>query len=355
MKLLVDIEQEKIFQGFVKVNVVRDLNVIKGYHHNHSCVMHNTGMNVTNYINSLVEFESSLVRKFSEESGYQARYGILIDVLLPKGDWSDPLKKKLVAKYVKNIIGEEKGLKYIAWDVKKSKRNWMKIFISDREFYPQTKAKTYSRSLYIDKNTKEWCKSSDENAQQITKKGDVKKDAEGNVIFESILFKKKKSRRFCYKDEHKESFLNTFKEFFIQALIYCKCKLEKGKWFTRMNLRRAINPEQRRIVVAINKCMQYVQNQLNIEYQKSLVYIDAYDVMAGGGSPGEKIPGEHTNTWIQLFDKYRTIFKNKILDLDEEVIKLTGRCDHVEDASIRLKEYFEEELKNIKSEWVVNE
>lgn len=355
MNLLIDIDNQNESQDYVKLNIVRNLNSLKGFHHNHSCIMHNVGMNVSNYIDRLIEFESTLERKFTNESNYEARYGILLDVLLPKGDWSDSTKKKLAAKYVRYIIGEEKQLKYIAWDVKKSKRTWMKIYISDREFYPQTKAVTYKRDLYVRKDTKGFCKANAEGAIKVASKGEVKKDSDGNVIFESIVFKKKKSRRFCYKDAHKEAFLKSFKEFFIQALVKCKCKLVKGKFFVRMNLRYAINPEQRRIIIAVNRCMQYIQNQLNIEYQKSLVYLDAYDITAGGGSRNERVPGDYTKKWLTLFEKYRLIFRKKVHVVEEETISLSGRCDKVEDATIRLKEIFDKELKNIKSELVIAE
>lgn len=354
MKILIDTENPSESQDYVKLDIVRNLTSLKGFHHNHSCVMHNVGMNVSNYIDRLIEFESKLERKFTEESKYEARYGILLDVLLPKGDWSDSAKKKLASKYVRNIIGEEKQLKYIAWNVKKSKRNWLKIYISDREFYPQTKPVTYKRDLYVRKDTKGFCKASAEGAIKVASKGEIKKDADGNVVYESIAFKKKKSRRFCYKDAHKEAFLKSFKEFFIQALVKCQCKIQKGKFFTRMNLRYAINPEQRRIIVAVNRCMRYIQNQLNMEYQNSLVYLDAYDITAGGGSRNERVPGEHTKKWLTLFEKYRLIFRNKV-HVEEETISLSGRCDKVEDAAIRLKEIFDEELKNIKSELMIIE
>lgn len=355
MNLLVDIDDKDKFQGYVELCIVRNLDLIKGFNHNYRCVMHNVGMNVSNYFDALIEYEGKHERKFTNESEYKARYGILIDILLPKGDWNDSTKKKLVAKYVKYIIGEEKQLKYIAWDIKKSKRNWIKIYISDREFYPQTKPKTYKRDLYINKDTKSWCKSSAEGAILLVSKGDVKKDLDGNVIYETISFKNKKSRRFCYKDEHKDYFLNSFKEFYMHALIYCQCKIEKGKYFVRMNLKKAHNPEQRRIIIAVNKCMQHIQNKLNMEYQKSLDFIDPYDVAEGGGFAGEKVPGKHTKKWRILFDKYRKIFNSKVLILETEVISLTGRCDNVENAAIRLKEIFNEELENIKSELVVTE
>lgn len=350
MNILVDIDKINEFQGFVKVDIVRNLRQIKVIHHNHSCVMNNVGMNVSNFIDRLIEFESGIERKFTEESKYKARFGIIIDVLLPKGEWSDAMKKRLVSKYVKYLIGEEKQLKYISWNVKKSKRQWLKIYISDREFYPQNKPKTYTRDLYMNSVTKSWCKSTDDNAVKIASKGEIKVDSEGNAIYESIAFKKKKSRRFCYKDEHKEAFLNSFKEFFIQALIKCKCSIERGKFFIRMNLRKAVNPEQRRIIVAVNKCMQYIQNQLNIEYQRSLVYNDVYSVAKDGGYPGEKRQGVHTKKWLIQFDKYRLIFRNKVLVLEDEVINLNGRCDMVENAAIRLKEIFDEELQSIKYE-----
>lgn len=350
MNLIVDLNNFDKYQHFVKVSILRSLNTLRNLNKKYRLIHNNFHKSVNSYINALDEFESNKKRMF-DNSQYKARYGVIIDVLLPKNEWYDYELKKLSSTYCRYIIQKEKGLKYAAWIVKKGQASYLKIYISDREVHETEKVKTYKRTMYVNKHTNIICKADDPDAIVKHKKGDFVLDQDGNKIVEQLEFKDRKTDLFKYKDSQYNSFIQMFKDFYLQAILKTldKIKINFGKYFRRYNLKYGYDAFQKRIIKANNLLMQYIQNCINEELSKHIRYPDEYERNRLLYEPGEIIQTEPGKKFLKLFDKYSKIFKEKMFSIGNKNYKIAKcRVDIAEDNLEKLKKFFDRTFKAMK-------
>lgn len=348
MSVLVDLDDNYKYQKFLKVDVVRDLKEIKLINKKQKTVCSNVSGNISKYIDELESYEEKRKNKYKVETEYECRRGIKLTILLPKKSWTTQEIKRLIAKYVKYIVQEEKGLKYVAWESIKGEAKYIILWIADRESYYHKKIKTYKNDVYINSKTKSICKATDDNAILKCKKGDFIKDKNGNEIVEINYFKERKSRRFIYKSSFK-TFTELFKSLFLQTLKLFKkiVNFEYGKYFRRFNIRFAYNRFQRRIIKETNLVIQYIQNELNLKLREYVRHPDEYEIHKKGYDPGELIQDKKANIVLDMFEKYRVIFKSKKFMLDDVEYKIADcRVDKAEDNLNILKDMFKREFNN---------
>lgn len=353
MEIVKDIENKIKYQGFLRVKIVRKIEEVMNLTKRNRKLIGNINGSLNDYLIDLKEYENSVKREY--KSNYKRRYGIIFTLLLPKDkEWTTLELIKIASKFYKYVVGEEKGLRYAAFKETKGKAIYLKVYISDRESYSTSRIKTYKRDLYVNKYTHTICKKTDPNAMLKCRKGDYKLDENGEAMIEHLLFKERKSRRFVYKDNHFEAWVDMFKDYLLQTIMYFKnhINITYGKYFRRMNLRFAYNRFERRIIKANNSLMQYIQNELNSLLKEKTRYPDEIEIYKDLYVPGELMPLKETQNVLKLFEKYRKIFNEGkyFIENDEYFIKKC-RCDVAEDNLIKLKAVFKADKQQLIRNW----
>lgn len=353
MKVIKDYSNnEKIF-GFLKIEPLRAFEVLEHYLDKNKVVATNINSSIEQFLNQLKTHEDKCKRDFKfKDNGekYEHRYGYIFDCLLPKGNYEEYEIKSIVSKFFKYVTGKEKGLRYIAFKIIKGEAIYLKIYITDREYYFHKKVHKYTRNIYVHKNKHHFVSKNHELAILKNKKGDVKLDELGNPIYETLNFKETKSRVFIYSENQKETFKDTLLTLFIQAVKKVKTKVEIvfGKFFKRMNLSKAYNRFLRRIIIANNLTMQEIQNTLNAKIRSRYRYINEYEAYKLGVTTSEIIATKQMGVYIELFTKYQEIFRKGMFEINAIKYKIKNeRCDEVEKNLIKLKRMFEKEFNQL--------
>lgn len=344
MEIVKDINNES-YQSFVEINIVRSLSLIKKEISENKIVSFNTPYIPNKFIDYAIEYEKRYERDF-KNSEYKARYGILLNILLPKKEFDINKIKKIIRMYTRMIIQNETGLKHIAWTYKKGSANMLKIYIYDREVSNKKLARRYKRDIYVNKLNNKICSKNDDFAVMIAKKGDLIKDKNNEEKKEYI--KSTKTRIFIYKNGEFETFRKRFMDCYHQTLIKMQYKIKDGFIIRRKNLNKAFNRFQRRIIIKVNQLIQYIQNEINKYYDFSLKNIDSYDAYRYQVLPGEKLETNKSKNVIKILEEYRKIIAAEVFYINDIEYKLNGyRCDLVEFNCDLLKEKFDKDIRSL--------
>ena len=283
------------------------------------------------FIKDLFEYENKYNKRNFKNSNYEARYGMTMELLLPLGEWSKNDLLKVASRFAKEVIGKEVGLKYAVWYEKRGKGNFLFFYFADREYYPHTVRRVYPRDFLLNRNTGALAKASDPDAVVVHKKGDPICDKDGNPIVYDVLFKDNKSRRFIWNKSH-FAYVQQILHLFVECCEKVKKKVKQGMFFMRLNLRKAFNRFAKRGIIANNTTRQIIQNELNIRYWKSLRDPNAYEIYKEGYVNSEKIETTLSKQIREMFEEYRTIFKQGYFEDENEkrTIQYSQRIDVVE-------------------------
>ncbi len=285
-----------------------------------------------NFIKQIGDYENDKARKVTKKE-YQQRFGMLFRCLLPLGEKKNSIKKKIVRKFVKDLRGEEKDLKYCSWEAVQGKGSYIYIYICDREFVKNRKT-YYKRDYYVDSCGK-MCSKHCDDKRLVKRKGEFKEYVNG--------FMPTKSRIFF--DKNVESFRNRILEFWKSA---CDCLLEKGKYiFRRKKIGQKVNRWTRRLRIRQNHLMSYIENCINKYYE--LIYEDGYDSCKNGSNGSEELYTAKNRKLDELFFKYRNRFIKESFHVDDVEFLMKGRADIAEAAIDYLKELFNQEMELIVS------
>ncbi len=290
-----------------------------------------------------------LSRRYESETKERI-YGVELKILLPQKDYSHSQLCSMARKFSKYVIQEEKGLKCVAFTRTKNKLKWLHVFFIDREYIDTHKVR-YLKDIYRNSRTKGFCSKDHPLAELVAAKGSIKKDADGNPLVNESGFKARKTRKFIYSDKDFENFIDRFKAFFTQSLAVVREKLVRGLTINRINLKKAFNRFERRVILANNTLIQSIQNELNILLQKTVRDVDWRDVM-GGEDPGGYVIDKKLYLLVKkTFGEYRQIFKTgQFFDEDSEQLHKIQktRADTAELNLKKLKYKFEKDLKELK-------
>lgn len=331
------------WQGYINVQPVRDIFHIKNKLRKAKYLYCDYNYNPNVLLNDISEYEKGIKKNFKTK---EAQFGIEITLLLPVKNWNTNELIKVVSTFVKMVIQKEKGLKYISYTFKKGKGQYIGIYIYDREYTGSKVSKRYKRDFVINKNTRKVCSYSHPEAIILHKKGDLIIDEEGKTVKE--VFKSTKTRIFAFKKEGYNAYIQMFRDYFLQTLLKLNAKIRRGFILQRKNLNKAYNRFAKRIIVANNQLIQYIQNEINYYYNASLRVPDGYDIYKNGGSFEEGIETKLSKDIESLLSKYRNIFLSNVYYFKDSEYKLDGyRCDIVEKNLIMLKNIFNQEIKDL--------
>lgn len=348
MGILFDLNEHSKFQGFVKIDPLRSFDNLRSISKKGKLLIKRTSKSVSEYIDVAESYEKSRERNFKGD--YEHHYGLIIDILLPKREWTNDELVKFSSRYCKYITGEEKGLNYISWKITRGQAIYLKIYIASREEYTLTTAKKYKKDFYIHKITNKIVSKNDEMAILKCKKNELYRDDNGQLVFEKNEFKYVKSRRFNYKPSEWDQFKDTFREFMIQTLNYMNLLHKSyGKYFRRYSLKGAFNRYLRRIIERNNKVIQYIQNELNYYLSKTYRYASSYEVYRYGFNLEDPIETERSAIVLNLFSKYRKIFNQKYYEYENQKYHLYHtRVDIVESNLAKLKRIFNQDRDKLR-------
>lgn len=342
MNILKSLYSEE-WQHYLRAEPVRNLDELEKQLKNSPFLYSNFSLKPKKFIEQIKKYEANFSKKYLVK---KARYGMSFILLMPEGDWDNNKLIKIASTFVKMVIQKEKGLKYISYYYVKNKAKYLCVYIYDREYKGSSFIKKYKRDFVINKNTGRACSKSDENALILHKKGDVVKDKDGNELKEE--FKSTKTRIFCYKEEQFLAWITMFRDYFLQALLKSKAEIKVGFILRRKNLNKAFNRFAKRIIIANNKLMQYIQNEINYWYEQSLRVPDNYEIYKEAFEIDEKLTTSFSKSIESLMKKYRNIFAEDKFEDNNTEYKLDGfRCDVVEGNLIKLKKLFQNDLKEI--------
>lgn len=338
MKLTFDQETNNFF-GYVRLNIVYDLLMLREFILSPESQLIKFGfgdMGIPNptfikcvyrLFELITEHENVYKREYKKPK--KARYGVVFDLLLPKGKVSKEDKIKIIDNFVKSIRHLDPDLPYIAWSTRNRKAKYIHIYFYDRPAFTDIKhyPKIHKRDLYFDKITGKITNKNNPNAIKKYSKGDFVVDQEGNKIYE--LFSSTKTRIFTFKDH--ESFnqaMDKFIEYFVNAIKKLQVMIVKEFTIRRNNIRSAYNRWIKRIYVANNSIIKLVQDSINY-------YYSIYN-------------GEKREQIMSLLKQFRDIFKHGKFEYEHSVYQLKNtRCDKAEKSCEILKSYFFEQLEVI--------
>lgn len=89
------------------------------------------------------------------------------------------------------IVGENKDYEYaVHWNHNRTNLH-VHILFSERENQIDLEPKVYKKDIWHDKDTHKLAKANSENAVLVHKKGEVQRDKEGNIKYQTDIFKVK--------------------------------------------------------------------------------------------------------------------------------------------------------------------
>ncbi|QRG86086.1 hypothetical protein [Bulleidia sp. zg-1006] len=344
MELFLDKSTNEL-NGYLHFRVVRNLDTLEKEILNLYCsdvlfgfgdmdIIEPTFLKCTKKLIGLMkEFELKRRRKYLMNQ--KPRYGVIFDLLLPQGTVTKASREKIVEEFIRSIETMERSLPFISWFSYKKKAKYIHIFIYDRasladglNFYK----KVYKKDHIINKKTGKLTKKDDPDAIVVHKKGESVLDKDGNPIRE--IFCPTKTRIFCFKDKS-DDFINKMKiffEFFINALkaTFANFKIKKKFIIRRNNIHKAFNRWIKRIYIANNALIRYVENEINYLYAKN---------------KEESV----RKRLIALLNQFKDVFKVGKFQINNQwhALKAT-RCDIAENSCVILRNYFDELLDEIR-------
>ena len=111
--------------------------------------------------------------------------------------------KEICDELAARIVGQGHDMEYgVHWN-KSEKSLHCHLLFSERENATELVPKLYKRDIWYDKNTHRMAKAGAENAELIHRKGEIQRDEDGNIKYDTDVFKAKdtkfKATRWVYE------------------------------------------------------------------------------------------------------------------------------------------------------------
>lgn len=233
----------------------------------------------------------------------------------------------------KKLLGENRDYEYaLHWN--KSKTNFhMHLIFSERERNLEAQPKIYKKDLWVDSTTGKTCKRDNPNAVLRCRKGDVQRDSEGNIKYDSATFTAKdtKFKRKAWLVESKEqlqAFLETkgFKlDIYNPKTEIAQKKLFKGANTEYLNYAKAFNESAKDYnsdIKRLNRLKRNFNRYIDLE-TKLEPQLDEYEYLLklrGNPTLRNKIEFKlKEKNFIEvdnLFEKQEKVFNNLLKDFD---------------------------------------
>ncbi len=136
--------------------------------------------------------EHSNFEKNNKKTNIENNEALEIHIALPNSLSKDKEKLEQVCDDLAlNIVGVNKDYEYaVHWNHNRTNLH-VHILFSERENQLELEHKIYKKDIWHDKDTHKLAKANAENAVLVYKKGDIQRDKEGNIKYETDVFKAK--------------------------------------------------------------------------------------------------------------------------------------------------------------------
>ena len=283
--------------AYVELKVMHSSKEIEDLVNSHSFLYTNQAIELADFLHALDDYEAEV--RTSKGIDTDMRYGVIFTFLLDKDYDNDALvelSKVLIAKY--------EDLPAYAYTYKLGKGHYLEIYFSERHYYPDgKKVKIFANcDRYQNEKTGKICKSTDEDAILIKKKGSY-------IRTDTIIFSKK-VRFFKFQSPKAfEAAMNKLKNDFMNMLEeYCNAKIEYGVSFKRIVKRGYIGAERKKIEVWNNTFARM-----------ETVFNDAIKVLKELGCYEKS---EKKKVFSFFFKYYQRIYRKKFKYLDRFSIEI---------------------------------
>lgn len=149
----------------------------------------------------------SVFEREHSQSGQKNNEALEVIVPLPNELYQDKEKLKAVCDSLcREIFGANKDYEYaVHWNASRTNLH-MHVIFSERENVLDLNPKTYKKDIWQDKDTGKLAKANSENAVLVHRKGEVQKDKDGNIKYNSDIFGAKdirfKNKNFVTEKNH---------------------------------------------------------------------------------------------------------------------------------------------------------
>lgn len=136
--------------------------------------------------------EHSAFEKAHQKTNVANNEALEVHIALPNVLDQDKEKLEQVCDdLVREIVGENKDYEYsVHWNHNRTNLH-VHILFSERENQMDLEPKIYKRDIWQDKDTHKLAKANAENAELVHRKGEIQKDKDGNIKYQTDIFKPK--------------------------------------------------------------------------------------------------------------------------------------------------------------------
>lgn len=139
--------------------------------------------------------EHSAFERAHQKTNVANNEALEVHIALPNklADRPDDLRK-ICDNLAHEIVGENKDYEYaVHWNHNRTNLH-VHILFSERENQMDLEPKVYKKDIWQDKDTHKLTKANAENAELVHKKGEVQRDKEGNIKYQTDIFKAKDTK-----------------------------------------------------------------------------------------------------------------------------------------------------------------
>lgn len=136
--------------------------------------------------------EHSAFEKDHQKTNVANNEALEVHVALPNELAQDKKKLESICDELANeIVGDNKDYEYsVHWNHNRTNLH-VHILFSERENQLELEPKIYKKDIWQDKDTHKLAKANADNAELVHKKGDIQRDKEGNIKYQTDIFKPK--------------------------------------------------------------------------------------------------------------------------------------------------------------------
>ena len=136
--------------------------------------------------------EHSAFEKTHQKTNVLNNEALEVHIALPNSLAQEKEKLEKVCDELSNrIVGENKDYEYaVHWNHNRTNLH-VHILFSERENQIDLEPKVYKKDIWQDKDTHKLAKANTENAELVHRKGEVQRDKEGNIKYQTEIFKPK--------------------------------------------------------------------------------------------------------------------------------------------------------------------
>lgn len=139
--------------------------------------------------------EHSAFERAHQKTNVANNEALEVHIALPNklADRPDDLRK-ICDNLAHEIVGKNKDYEYaVHWNHNRTNLH-VHILFSERENQMDLEPKVYKKDIWQDKDTHKLAKANAENAELVHKKGEVQRDKEGNIKYQTDIFKAKDTK-----------------------------------------------------------------------------------------------------------------------------------------------------------------